>query len=110
MKPGAKVITDIYRFDVSKEAWTKRKDYELVFDFKFAGNEYCITKEKGWYYVCSCFDNEDNRLYCLYKQKDENTTPGEVVSEFRKRYVKNNINLEKITEFLLDPLKICPKP
>lgn len=110
MKTETKILTDIYRFDVNKERWTKRKDYELVFTFKFAGNEYCITHFNGWYYVCTCFDNEDSRLYCLYKQKNVDTTPGEVVSEFRKRYLKNNINLEKITEFLLEPLKICPKP
>lgn len=109
MKTGAKMTTDIYRFDVKKNSWTKRKDYELLYTFKFAGNEYCLTANDEWYFVCSCFDDEDSRLYSLYRQKKKGAVPGEVVSEFRKLYLKNEITLNKITNFLLEPLKFCKK-
>ena len=111
MKNEPRYVTDIYRYDVGKDKWTKRKDYDQLTSFKFAGGEYCLTYKDGWYYVCSAFDDEDNRLYCLYKQKKtKNDVPGEIVSQFRKLYLKNNITTEKVKEFLIDPIKICPKP
>ena len=110
----AKELTDIYRFDVNKGKWVKKRDYEYVFSFKFAGNEFYLTHKNGWYFVCGCFDDKDSRLYMLYKQNEAidgnlRYAPGEIVSEFRKKYLKNGINLEKITEFLLDPLNFCKK-
>ena len=105
----AQYLTDIYRYDTKKDSWTKRRDYDLLNTFKFSGNEYCLTYKDGWYYVCSYFDDNDDKIYCLYKHPEKvdgfKVAPGEVVSEFRKNYLKNEITLDKIQQFLLEPTK-----
>lgn len=108
MKGEPKYKTDIYRFDGKKLSWTRRADYDLVFSFKFLGNEFYLTYKDGNYFVCTYFDEKDSRLYSLYLQKEIEdglkAAPGEVVSEFRKRYIKNNVTPDIISEFILDPV------
>lgn len=101
-------MTDIYRFDVKKQCWTKRKDYTLYMSFKFSGNDFYLTYNNGWYYVCTYFDDDSRRIYSVYRQKEtvngQKCAPGEVVSEFRKQYLKNKITNKIINDFLSDPL------
>ena len=109
MKNDLKYKTDIYRFNEKKNCWSKYKDYDLIYTFKFGGCEFCLTYKDGIYYACAYFDDQDDRLYSIYVQKEiangEKCMPGEVVSEFRKKYLKNSITTDKIEKFILDPMK-----
>ena len=100
-------LTDVYRYDSRKGKWVERHDYEIMQSFKFSGVEFCLTYKDGYYFVCAQWKRGD--LYSLiYKKKivdGYKVTPGEVVSDFRKQYIKNAITAEKIESFLTDPVK-----
>ena len=100
-------VTDVYRFDINKRKWVEKHDYEVKQCFKFSGSEFCLTFKKGFYFMC--FQDKKGNLYSLiYKKQIDGgykLTPGEIVSEFRKQYLKHGITQEKIEEFLMDPVK-----
>jgi len=103
--------TDIYRFDISKGKWAEKHDYEVKQCFKFSGSEFCLVYKKGYYFMC--FQGKKGDLYSLiYKKQVDNgykLTPGEIVSDFRKQYLKNAITVEKIESFIADPIKFGKK-
>ena len=100
-------LTDIFRYDVSKKKWVLKRDYEVLQSFKFSGSEFCLVRKDRYYFIC--YQNNKCDLYSiLYKKSNENgykLTPGEIVSDFRKQYLKNSITREKIEMFLTDPVK-----
>ena len=111
MKECVIYTTDVFRFDVNKDKWVEKHDYEILQSFKFSGSEFCLVYKKGYYFIC--VQDKKGYLYSLlYRKKEENglkLTPGEVVSDFRKQYLKNEINSEKIDKFLQDPVKFGVK-
>ena len=111
MKECLIYTTDVFRFDINKSKWVEKRDYEILQSFKFSGLEFCLTYKDGYYFIC--YQNEKGCLYSLlYKKKETDgfkLTPGEVVSDFRKQYLKNAINLDKIEKFIQDPVKFGKK-
>lgn len=104
-------LTDLFRYDVKKDKWVEKRDYELVQSFKFSGSEFYLLYKCGYYFIG--YESSKGNLYSLiYINEDENElklTPGEVVSYFRKQYLKNGINRDKIERFLSDPIKFGNK-
>ena len=99
--------THIKRYDC-KKGWVAKKDYDIVQNFKFSGNEFYITKKGGNYFVCFLDDNGDLFSITHAKCSDNfgEVTPGEVASRFRKGYLKHQITTEKIKNFIKDPFSV----
>lgn len=105
-------LIDIYRFDGRKDKWVLKHDYELLQNFKFAGIEFYLTYNKGYYFVCT-LSKRDNLYSLIYRCEIEGgykLTPGEVVSDFRKQFLKHSMNKDLVEKFLSDPMKYGKQP
>lgn len=104
-------LADIFRYDIKKDKWAEKHDYEVIQSFKFSGSEFCLVYKGGYYFIC--VQSSKGNLYSLiYREEKENgykIPPGEIVSDFRKQYIKNGINKDKIEKFLSDPVKFGKK-
>lgn len=104
------ILTDILRYDIEKGKRVKLKDCEVVSDFLFAKNNFYLVRKGKFYAVCISVDDE---LTLLTKTAacdgDIEKTPGEVIAEFRKGYLKNGITQDRIDFFLKDPVAYCKK-
>ena len=107
MSDTAIYLTNIYRYDLKKQEWTLKRDYEIALNFKFSSNDFYIVKKSGYFFVTIAY--KDNALYTLYYIKEnrdgEKVLPSEVASDFRKKYLKNNITQQAIDRFIDSPTK-----
>ena len=103
--------TDIYRFNVSQNKWALKKEYDLLLNFKFSGKEYYLTRNGGWYFVCVSSNNGDLYSVKYYKEAEngERILPGEILSEFRKEYLKRKLTKEDVDKFIADPMPFFKK-
>lgn len=100
--------TDIHRFDRKKDSWVKMKDYDIVTSFKFSGNEFVLLYKGGVFFVGVEVKGNVMSLYYVRENDDgKKVLPGEVVSMFRKLYIKNGITQEVLDGFLKDPVGYC---
>jgi hypothetical protein len=107
---AVKKLTDILYFDKNKEERVKYKDCQILMEFLFSRNELFLVEKKGIYFVCL---SKDGELFSLWHKKSiengEETNPSEAVSLFRKKYVENKIDAEKLSLFIDNPLKYAKK-
>ena len=99
-----KYTKPILRYDVKKGAWVRHKDYEYLQSLRFANREFHLVYKNGYYFVCTDKGGDIASLY--YKKEVENGEkifPGEVVSLFRKNYLKHKITDEMVDMFLDNP-------
>jgi len=105
--------TDILHFDRKKDKRVAIKDCDLLSNFLFNKMDFYLVYKTGYFFICTSFNKD---LVVLWIKKEiknsEKITAGEVVSQFRKNYVKHNITKEKIELFLNNPIEyenIYPK-
>ena len=107
MKEDITYKTDILRYDIDKKTWVLRKDHDLLQNFKFAGIEFYLVYKQVIYFICVMTPKND--LFSLvYRKEKENglkLTPGEIVSDFRKNFLKHNVDKTLIENYFQDPLK-----
>ena len=111
MKEGeAKCKTPILRFNREKGEWVTYRDCEFLQNLKFAGREFYLVYKNGCFFICT--DKGDD-LVSVYLKKEMDggykTLPGEVVSEFRKKYLKLGVTSEMFELFLDNPVKYQKK-
>ena len=99
---GAIELTDILRYDVKKGCRVKLKNCEIQSNFLFSKMDFYLVKKDKTYFICIPSDGE---LVLLTKEPDNGRTAGEVISDFRKNYLKNRITKEMIEQFIADPMK-----
>lgn len=94
--------TSILRYDGGK--WTKCRNCEYLQNFRFANREFYLVKKDAVYFVTTDKGADIASVYLKPEtEKGEKILPGEVVSLFRKEYLKHNITQEMIELFLNDP-------
>ena len=94
--------TTILRYDGEK--WYKCKNCDYIQNFRFANREFYLVKKDGMYFVTTDKGADIASVYIKSEtEKGEKILPGEVVSLFRKEYLKHDITQEKIETFLNNP-------
>lgn len=94
--------TNILRYDGGK--WNKCKNCEYLQNFRFANREFYLVKKDGIYFVATDKGADIASVYLKSETENgEKILPGEVVSLFRKEYLKHNITQEMIELFLNNP-------
>jgi hypothetical protein len=100
------MLTDILHFDREKGKRVKLKDCSLLNSFLFSKNEFHLAYKGGYFFVCISVNGE---LVALWYQKEidkgEKYFANSVISNFRIKYMKNNITQNDIDRFLEDPIK-----
>ena len=99
-------LTYILRYDKEKGKRVKLKDCEILTQFLFNKNE-CFLVKKGKFYAVCISSNEE--LVLLTKTVENGRTPGEIVADFRKGYLKHGITQDKIDLFIENPVEYCKK-
>ena len=111
MKEGEpKYKTQILRYSVKKGGWSTYGDCDLLQNLRFANREFYLVYKKGCYFMCT--DKGKSIASVYYKKEIEDgdkILPGEVVSLFRKNYLKNGITPEMVELFLEDPVSYQEK-
>lgn len=100
-----KYKTPILRYNAKKGEWCTHKDYDLLQSLRFANREFYLVYKNGYYFVCT--DKGKGMASVYYKKEVEDgdkILPGEVVSLFRKNYLKNGITPDMLELFLEDPV------
>ena len=99
-----KYKTDILRYSTKKNCWCKCGDCDLLQNLRFANREFYLTYKKGCYFICT---EKGRDIASVFRMKEGEgagkVLPGEVVSEFRKGYLKNGITPEMVDLFLEKP-------
>lgn len=106
-------LTTILRFHGKKgeePKWHKYKDCEFIQNLRFMNREFYLVYRDGVYYMTTDKGADVASVY-LKKEVDgaEKLFPGEVVSLFRKEYLKHNITSDMVDLFLEDPVKYREK-
>lgn len=106
-----KYKTTILRFSPKKGEWAKCKDCDYIQNLRFVNREFYLVRKNGYYFICT--DKGKNDIASVYYKKEEENgekiLPGEVVSLFRKEYIKNAVTPEMVDFFLEDPLSYQEK-
>ena len=107
MKEGElKYKIQIQRYSAKKDTWFTYRDCDLLQNFRFANREFYLVYKNGRFFVCA---EKKGDPVSVYTQKEgdgnEKKLPGEIVSEFRKKYLKNGITPEMLETFLDNPVK-----
>lgn len=107
MKESEPILhTDILYFSREKNKRVRLKDCEIHNSFVFSKNEFHLVYKGGVFLVCISVNGE---LVSLWHQKEiengEKFFANSVISNFRIKYIKNNITQADIDAFLADPLK-----
>ncbi len=101
---NVKYTTPILRYDIRKGEWVRRKDYEYLQNLRFANREFYLVYKNGYYFMCTDRGNDIASVYYKKEVEDgEKIFPGEVVSLFRKNYLKRGITDEMVDLFLDSP-------
>ena len=97
--------SDILYFDRKENKRIKMKDCEIINDFIFSRNNFFLVYKKGVYFICIPHDGDLISLWHKIAYENKKKIPsGEVISEFRKNYLKNGIEQKDIDFFIADPL------
>jgi hypothetical protein len=100
-----KYKTDILRYSMKKHEWYKYRDCDYVQNLRFMNREFYLAYKNGCYFICT--DRGKKDIASVYYRKEnengENVLPGEVVSLFRKEYIRNKVTPEMVDLFLEDP-------
>lgn len=98
--------TDILRYCRKKSKRVSIKECDIINNFLFNKIEFYLVYKAGYFFVCT---PQNKELIMLWFKKGvenkEKITPGEVTSEFRKKYLKNEISQERLGLFLDNPLE-----
>lgn len=93
-------LTDTWSYSNKQGKRIKHKDCEIVNNFRFSQNDFYVLLHKNIYYVCYSHNGE---LYVVWHKVNKDTSAGEVVSEFRKGFIKNKITQQDISNFIENP-------
>ena len=78
----------------------------LLNEFMFSRNEFYLLRKDDIFFMCV---SDDGDLVMVWKhpvKKDgEEFTAGDVMSIFRKEYVKHGITMDMLNTYLTEPLK-----
>ena len=96
---------EFFRFDKSKGKRIKRECI-LHTQFYFSRHDFYLVEYRGYYFVCLI--SNGNLISLWYQKIFENgikTLTGESISKFRKGWLKNDINEDKLSLFINEPLE-----
>lgn len=97
--------TDILHFSREKNKRVPIKNCEIVSNFLFCKFEFFLLHKNKMFFICFLSNRE---LFLVWKKSEYSNgnklLPGEILSEFRKLFLKNKINKDKIDLFIADPL------
>lgn len=99
-------LTDILHFSREKNKRITIKDCSLLSNFLFNKIDFYLVYKAGYFFVCTYY-NKDLVVLWFKKEIDNNEkiVSGDVVSQFRKNYLKHSITKEKIELFLSNPIE-----
>ena len=107
---GPKYKTQILRYNVKKGEWCTHRDYDLLQSLRFVNREFYLVYKNGYYFVCADKGKDIASVYYKKEVEDgDKILPGEVVSLFRKNYLKNGITPDMLELFLEDPVSYQKK-
>ena len=104
-KATATELTDVLYYKPSIGKRARLRDCALVTNFLFDKKNFFVTRHGNYYFVCIPYNGELVELTCHNAMEgDRKVLVGEVSSAFRKDYLKNAMNQEKIDLFIQDPV------
>lgn len=95
------VIGEYYYFP-RKEDKRKKANGLIKSSFVFSFNEFYLLQANNSFVVCV---QKDGELFLVWKTPINDMLPGEAISEFRKKYIKNGLTKESVDKFLENPSK-----
>ena len=97
---------EMFHYDTNKGKRVVVKDCEIVNNFFFSKNDFYLLRKNRIFYVC--ISVKGNLILVWYHPEHKNGEqfyPSDIISEFRKGYIKAGIAQEDIDSFLTDPVK-----
>lgn len=99
-------LVDILHFNRKQNKRIPIKNCKLISNFLFNKVDFYLVYKAGYFFVCTNLKSDLAVLWIKNEiENGEKIASGEVLSQFRKNYVKHNITKEKIGLFLDNPIE-----